>query len=145
MGGVSREPQTTAVERLKYNCDRFALSHGAQIRWRRVLLADPCAYCGERADAVDHIAPRIRGGRNDWRNYAPSCGPCNSMKGKGSLAWMIWRSHELRNGRALLRPVSHRVVNGERIVTGWMWVYQGHHRMTREGGTKDTDLLRERA
>ena len=40
-----------------------------------------CAYCGGRADTVDHILPRCRGGGDTWFNLAAACQPCNGRKG----------------------------------------------------------------
>lgn len=51
----------------------------------RILLADPCAYCGEPATAIDHITPITKGGTSEWENLAPACGSCNSSKGNRLL------------------------------------------------------------
>lgn len=40
-----------------------------------------CEECGSRATEVDHIWPRRWGGRNDFGNLRPLCGPCNRRKG----------------------------------------------------------------
>ena len=53
--------------------------------WRRVLLGDPCCYCGAPAAAVDHIVARVQGGRDAWRNLAPACRRCNTRKSGLSL------------------------------------------------------------
>ena len=39
-----------------------------------------CQYCGERADSIDHVLPRSRGGRHIWENVAAACRPCNLVK-----------------------------------------------------------------
>ncbi|GAA2183916.1 HNH endonuclease [Brooklawnia cerclae] len=39
-----------------------------------------CAYCGERADTVDHVVPSSRGGTNTWHNTVACCHTCNSHK-----------------------------------------------------------------
>lgn len=51
----------------------------------RALAVDPCVYCGEPADATDHIVPVSQGGENAWTNYAPACRSCNSSKADSSL------------------------------------------------------------
>ncbi len=48
--------------------------------WRKVLLRDPCAYCGAPAAHVDHIVPSSDGGAHDPANYTAACSPCNLSK-----------------------------------------------------------------
>jgi 5-methylcytosine-specific restriction endonuclease McrA len=40
-----------------------------------------CAYCCGRADTVDHVLPRSRGGGDNWFNLVAACQPCNGLKG----------------------------------------------------------------
>jgi 5-methylcytosine-specific restriction endonuclease McrA len=40
-----------------------------------------CLYCGGRADTVDHVLPRSRGGGDNWFNLVAACQPCNGLKG----------------------------------------------------------------
>lgn len=63
--------------------------HTRPPRWSRrgVLIRDrnTCAYCGRRADTVDHIIPLSRGGaRTEWLNTVAACGgssrSCNARK-----------------------------------------------------------------
>lgn len=39
-----------------------------------------CQYCGGRAENVDHVVPRSRGGRHTWDNVVAACRSCNSRK-----------------------------------------------------------------
>jgi 5-methylcytosine-specific restriction endonuclease McrA len=39
-----------------------------------------CQYCGDRADSIDHVVPRSRGGPHIWENLAAACRPCNTRK-----------------------------------------------------------------
>lgn len=43
-----------------------------------------CQYCGERFNSedltMDHVIPRIDGGKTNWTNITSSCGPCNHTK-----------------------------------------------------------------
>ncbi len=39
-----------------------------------------CQYCGARAENVDHVVPRSRGGAHAWENVVASCRRCNSRK-----------------------------------------------------------------
>lgn len=40
-----------------------------------------CVYCGGRADTVDHVLPRSRGGSDHWLNLVAACQACNGRKG----------------------------------------------------------------
>lgn len=40
----------------------------------------PCHYCGEVANARDHIVADSIGGVDAWWNLVPACIPCNSTK-----------------------------------------------------------------
>ena len=54
--------------------------------WHHVaILNDPCAYCGGKADTLDHIHPRSRGGTRGWHNVTAACGECNRRKDRDSL------------------------------------------------------------
>ncbi|RLE25138.1 MAG: HNH endonuclease [Actinobacteria bacterium] len=39
-----------------------------------------CQYCGSRADSIDHVVPRSKGGPHSWENVAAACRPCNLGK-----------------------------------------------------------------
>ena len=39
-----------------------------------------CAYCGGKAETVDHVLPRSRGGRSSWLNLVAACFVCNHRK-----------------------------------------------------------------
>jgi 5-methylcytosine-specific restriction endonuclease McrA len=45
-----------------------------------------CFYCLSRLTpivrGIDHVVPRVRGGRNGYRNLVSSCAECNSQKGE---------------------------------------------------------------
>jgi 5-methylcytosine-specific restriction endonuclease McrA len=51
-----------------------------------------CAYCGEPANEVDHIQPRVIGGTDDLDNLVAACRRCNSSKGKRSEALFLART-----------------------------------------------------
>ena len=53
-----------------------------------------CAYCGRRADTIDHVVPRSRGGGHTWENCVAACRLCNSKKADrllGELGWTLER------------------------------------------------------
>lgn len=49
-----------------------------------------CAYCGGKADTVDHVVPRSRGGAHSWENCVACCSPCNHRKGDRLLTELGW-------------------------------------------------------
>jgi len=56
---------------------RAALMHRDRFR---------CAYCGGKADTVDHVVPRSRGGDHSWENCVAACAGCNHRKADKLLA-----------------------------------------------------------
>ena len=57
-----------------------------------------CQYCGERAETLDHVVPRSRGGTHTWDNVGAACRPCNVRKADRLLSELRLR---------LLRPPTH--------------------------------------
>lgn len=51
----------------------------------RILLRDPCSYCGGSSGTIDHIVPVADGGTNDCWNLTSACLSCNSRKRTRSL------------------------------------------------------------
>jgi 5-methylcytosine-specific restriction endonuclease McrA len=49
-----------------------------------------CCYCGGRADTIDHVRPRSRGGLHAWTNVVAACARCNHRKGDRLLAEIGW-------------------------------------------------------
>lgn len=41
---------------------------------------DSCQYCGARAETMDHLVPRSRGGLHTWDNVVAACRRCNANK-----------------------------------------------------------------
>lgn len=88
-------------ERLRLDAPAVVrLSHYVRVPYRRtasltrraVLERDGhrCVYCGARADSIDHVVPRARGGQHVWENVVAACRRCNSRKGSHSLAEVGW-------------------------------------------------------
>ena len=44
-----------------------------------------CSYCGAKAEEIDHIVPRAKGGTNSTYNLVAACKSCNQMKSNLSL------------------------------------------------------------
>jgi 5-methylcytosine-specific restriction endonuclease McrA len=49
-----------------------------------------CAYCPRRADTIDHVVPRSRGGPHSWENCVAACRTCNSRKADRLLEELGW-------------------------------------------------------
>ncbi len=54
---------------------RAALMHRDRFR---------CAYCGQKADTVDHVVPRSRGGEHSWENCVARLLGVQSPQGRPS-------------------------------------------------------------
>lgn len=65
---------------------------GGAVTRRAVLHRDHhrCAYCGAKADTVDHVVPRSRGGRHEWTNVVAACLRCNGRKADHLLSEISW-------------------------------------------------------
>jgi len=50
-----------------------------------------CAYCGGKADTVDHVVPRSRGGEHSWENCVAACSTCNHRKADKLLTELGWK------------------------------------------------------
>lgn len=48
-----------------------------------------CQFCGTKLSAreatIDHVIPRARGGKTEWKNCVTSCKPCNRWKADNPL------------------------------------------------------------
>ncbi|WP_019630271.1 HNH endonuclease [Actinomadura atramentaria] len=49
-----------------------------------------CVYCGRRAETIDHVQPRSRGGQHVWENCVASCMTCNHNKADRLLEELGW-------------------------------------------------------
>nr|WP_280234553.1 HNH endonuclease [Nocardia cyriacigeorgica] len=49
-----------------------------------------CGYCGGKAETIDHVVPRSRGGEHSWENCVASCAPCNHRKADKLLSELGW-------------------------------------------------------
>src|SRR3954453_20321995 len=69
-----------------------------------------CAYCAKRADTIDHVIPRSRGGGHTWENCVAACRACNSRKADRLLDELGW---SLR-----VKPCApHRAAGGVMVLT----------------------------
>ncbi len=81
-----------------------------------------CFYCLRRVTAatrcIDHVIPRVRMGRNGYRNLVSSCAECNSQKGERRaedfLRWLY------REGRLESSELKERLRALEKLASGKM-------------------------
>ena len=62
---------------------RVPYQRRAPLSRRAVFLRDGgrCQYCGKKAESIDHVVPRSRGGLHSWDNVVAACRRCNLRKG----------------------------------------------------------------
>jgi 5-methylcytosine-specific restriction endonuclease McrA len=82
---------------------RIPLTRAALMRRDNYL----CAYCGTRADTIDHVVPRSRGGKHDWENCVASCTRCNHRKADRLIEELGWT---LRAAPAVPRGAHWRLI-----------------------------------
>jgi len=70
-----------SVVKLRYYV-KVAFGRRSALSRRGVFARDghSCQYCGGRAESIDHIHPRSRGGQHTWENVVAACRRCNSHK-----------------------------------------------------------------
>jgi 5-methylcytosine-specific restriction endonuclease McrA len=103
-----------------FHASRFAVEVPSVLRLRRVVRIERgrevplsrkgvfardgnrCQYCGDRAETLDHVIPRSRGGAHTWENVVAACRTCNVRKADRLLA-----DTQLRLCRAPARPHHH--------------------------------------
>lgn len=73
--------EVPSVIRLRYYV-KVPYRRRAALTRRAVFLRDGsgCQYCGRKADNIDHVVPRSRGGQHVWENVVASCATCNARK-----------------------------------------------------------------
>jgi 5-methylcytosine-specific restriction endonuclease McrA len=83
--------------------NRVPLTRAALMRRDNYL----CAYCGRRAETVDHVVPRSKGGGHTWENCVASCRTCNHRKADRLIEELGWT---LRCVPAVPRGVHWRLI-----------------------------------
>lgn len=71
---------------------RVPYRRGVPLSRRAVMERDRhrCVYCRRRAETVDHVVPRSRGGTHEWENVVAACKRCNHKKADRTLAELGW-------------------------------------------------------
>ncbi len=83
-----------SVVRLRYYV-KVPYQRTAPLSRRAVYVRDDrtCQYCGHRAESIDHVVPRSRGGAHEWTNVVACCRRCNTVKGDRLLSETSMRLH----------------------------------------------------
>lgn len=72
-------------------CPQRPLASRTLGAYLRALRADPCSYCGDVGEALDHIDARDGGGVTAWENLTSACHSCNGEKSKLTLLGFLGR------------------------------------------------------
>lgn len=76
-------------------CTFVRVPYRARIPMTRAALMhrdrDRCGYCGARAETIDHVVPRSRGGQHCWENCVACCSLCNHRKADRLLSELGWK------------------------------------------------------
>jgi 5-methylcytosine-specific restriction endonuclease McrA len=106
-----------SIVRLRYVV-KVPFHRRANLNRRAVFARDEhrCQYCGERADSIDHVLPRSKGGQHEWENVVAACRPCNVRKRDRLL-----EETSMRLARRPVQPRDHSwiVVAVDRVPEGW--------------------------
>ena len=91
-----------SVVRLRYFV-RVPFGRRSALSRRGVFARDEhsCQYCGARAESIDHVYPKSRGGQHVWENVVAACRGCNAKKRDQLLA-----DTSMRLERAPIEPPS---------------------------------------
>lgn len=100
---------TKAIRLLKFIAGIYKDTRRVVWSKRNVLARDKhtCQYCGDKADTIDHVHPRSKGGGNTWENTVAACKPCNTKKDSLTLkeAGMVL-------GRKPTQPTLFQIIAG---------------------------------
>lgn len=90
----------------------------ASLSRRAVLVRDGhrCQYCGDRAESIDHVVPRSRGGHHAWENVVAACRLCNARKRDQLLDETSMRLHR---HPAPAPPAVSMIAAGRSIPAAW--------------------------
>ncbi|MEC9268998.1 MAG: HNH endonuclease [Actinomycetota bacterium] len=71
-----------SVARLRYHVGA-PYRRRASLHRKAVFARDDylCQYCGRKAECIDHVYPRSKGGEHIWENVVACCRTCNVAKG----------------------------------------------------------------
>lgn len=48
-------------------------------------------HCNRKAETIDHVHPRSKGGKHEWENVVAACRRCNAKKADKLMTQMNWK------------------------------------------------------
>lgn len=73
---------------------------GEASEYAAALRGDPCCYCGDPFEQIDHIDPVVHGGSHLWDNLTAACASCNARKCAKPLLLFLVREQDSMLRRA---------------------------------------------
>jgi hypothetical protein len=114
-------PLYATPEECMFNLETFS-SSDAKRRWRQSIKDHwgECAYCGSKENlTLDHIIPKINGGRDKITNVLCACHSCNQSKGH-----KMWSEWYLQQTFFTTDRLSDIIEWQKRIVDNELYVYR---------------------
>lgn len=97
---------------------RVPYRRGVPLSRRAVLQRDAhhCVYCDGKAETIDHVVPRSRGGRHVWTNVVAACRRCNHTKADRHISELGWR---MRNAPCAPSGLAWRILGHRKPDPRW--------------------------
>ena len=67
-----------------------------------------CQYCGDKAESIDHIMPKSKGGSHEWSNVVACCKKCNLLKADkllGKTSLLLQKSPSIPGGNFWIKTI----------------------------------------
>jgi 5-methylcytosine-specific restriction endonuclease McrA len=109
------------VIKLNYFVKRPQLHKPLPFSKKGVMVRDgyKCAYCKSKADTIDHIIPRSKGGENSYLNCVASCIKCNSYKRDRFLKETGMTLHHNPYEPSIFNSFLFKVMHDEHMFQSW--------------------------
>ncbi len=85
----ARRPELARIRSAVHRAKRAKVPTQEIAPYVRVLMRDPCSYCGKTGGTIDHVVPLSKGGSTGAENLTASCASCNSKKNNKSLLMFL--------------------------------------------------------
>jgi hypothetical protein len=114
-----QKPDFMVRSKVYYGLLRGTLQLGSFLKDEKLkaITSDACCYCNSQSDlTLDHLIPRLKGGKHSADNYVVACRSCNSSKkALDLLEWMAKKGRFPPLGllRRYLKLVIHYCVEND--------------------------------